>query len=455
MKLPMKYSPAQTCLLACILPWALPAMAQTTPATKGNVAIGFVYNTEDSFRFGQYSGLVNEGTKLVGSLDFEGNSTAPAPRYWSLAARAIGLETGNLRATYALPGGFSSYFTFEQFPHYRFDDGNTVFLGSGTAFQTLPANWSAAGTTSGFSALNSSRKPFSIHKERERISTGFDWQFDQKWQLSTEYRHETKDGNETRGAIFGSTGGNPRGAILARPIEFQTDDMRVALAYANMQSQITLSYNAILFSNKQSDLLWQNPFNNTAWAAGSNFSNGAVGQLALEPDNRSSQFTISGGHSFDSGTRLSGSVATSTLRQDDSFLPYSNVQQQRVPLPRTDLGGKVENLVANLNFSTRLHPRSNLRLRYDYRDRDNKTPQAIYLRIAGDSVEQGTLLSDSARINRTYDLQSSSISADIDYRFTGKTKVSAGYEYEEKIAIWWRWILPKRARLFCNWLLRQ
>ena len=103
-----------------------------------------------------------------------------------------------------------------------------------------------------------------------------------------------------------------------------------------------------------------------------------------------------------------------------------------VALPRTRLDGKVETLVANLNYSTRLNRRTSLRMSYNYRDRDNQTPQAVYLRVAGDAAPQGTPLSSNARVNRLYDLATDRYGIDVDYRLSSRSRISAGYEFEEK-----------------------
>lgn len=167
-------------------------------------------------------------------------------------------------------------------------------------------------------------------------------------------------------------------------------------------------------------------------ARGANFSNRAFGQLALEPDSSASQFIVNGAHSFADGSRLSGSVTSSRLKQNDSFLPYSSVFTAAVPLPRTDLDGRVDNVVVNLNYSRQLHRRLQLRMRYNYQDRDNKTPQSLYLRIAGDSVAQASPLSINACRNRIYNLQSSRLETDLSVRLGGNNKLGLGFEHEEK-----------------------
>lgn len=416
-------------LLMSGLLWPKNAIAQTS-----SIELGLGYNSDDSYQLGQYSGLTQTGGfsvagfSLQSPTDRSGETNKP---YWRASGKNLGLESGSLDATYGRWGSFSLSVNYAQLPHYQFNDGRTPFNGSGSPNQTLPANWTGASSTAGFTELTSSLKQVNIDTQRDRFTSGFEWQLNQTWQLMSEFRHETKQGNRALGAIFGTTGGNPRGSIVSRPIDYQTDELTVGLSYANQSSQYNISYGVMQFSNNNKTLRFQNPFNHPQWTQGANFSDGAIGQIALEPDNNSSQFSFSGTRSFSSATRLSGSVISTKLEQNDSFLPYSSVIAAATPLPRAGLSGRVDSLTANLNFSTRLSSRSTLRLRYNYRDRDNKTPQETYLRIAGDAGPQGSLLSSQARINRTYDLERDKLSAEVNYRFAGKTRLSAGYEFEK------------------------
>ncbi|MBL4819521.1 MAG: MtrB/PioB family decaheme-associated outer membrane protein, partial [Gammaproteobacteria bacterium] len=343
----------------------------------------------------------------------------------------LGLETGALAATYGRWGDFSVSLNYDQLPHYRFNDGRTPFNGSGSTVQTLPFNWVGADSTAGFTTLSSSLKEVNIDKARQRYTGGFRWQLSEAWQLMSEFRHETKQGNETLGAIFGTDGGNPRGSIVARPVDYQTDEVTLGLSYANTRTQYNFAYSAMLFSNKDKALRFENPFNESSWSPGANFSDGAVGQMGLEPDNTSSQFSFSAGHTLGGGTRISGSAISTRLEQNDSYLPYSSVFPVSISLPKPDLDGRVDSLVVNLNLSTRLNRKTTARLRYNYRERDNKTKRDIYLRIPNDSRTQSGLISSNARINRVYDLERNRYSIDLNYRLTTGVRLSAGYKYQE------------------------
>ncbi|MFM1895855.1 MAG: hypothetical protein RLZZ385_929 [Pseudomonadota bacterium] len=416
--------------VACALAgFAVNAQDETA---QSSVEIGAGYTTVDAFRFGRYTGLQDEGGFAIGNFTVGSPLDPDRADYWRLEGANVGLESGSLYGQYGRWGKYEVALRFDQLPHYEFDDASTPFRGAGSAVQTLPQGWVAANSTAGFSALNASLSEIDIDKKRERFTTELAWQLDANWQLSADYRHETKQGNEALAAIFGSTGGNPRGAVLARPIDFVTDDVSVGMHYNSPISQYGVVYTLMRFSNDTPELRWDNPFNNPQWTAGANFSNAAVGQMALEPDNQSHQLTATAGHNFSGGTRISGTVARTILEQDELLLPYSNVIAAAAPLPRARLDAEVETLLANLNLSTRLTARTGLRVAYHYRDRDNKTPRDVYLRIAGDAAAQGTPLSANARVNRLYDLATDRFNVDLDHRLSSRTRISVGYEFEEK-----------------------
>lgn len=425
---PMSSDRLSRALMCLSLLTAWPAVVSAQTST---IEIGTAYASDDSYRFGQYSGVTKQGAYGIGGFQLQNNPGANDNRYWSISGKNLGLESGSLAADYRRWGEFSWSLNYNQLPHYRFNDGLTPFIGSGSVAQTLPAGWVGAGSTAGFSTLGANLNQVNIDKNRERITSVLKWRLNQSWELMGEFRHETRQGNETLGAIFGITGGNPRGSIIVRPVDFQTDELTVGVTYAQRRTQYTLSYNTIRFSNDNKALRFDNPFNNSQWTAGANFTEGAVGQIGLEPDNVSSQFMFSGAHSFGSATRLSGSIISTKLEQDDSYLPYSSVFPATTALPRTDLDGEIDSLLTNLKLSTRIGRRGNLNLHYRYRERDNKTPQATYLRIPGDATTQGGLLSSRARVNRIYDLEREKLGADLTYRFPGATRLAVGVELED------------------------
>lgn len=431
----MKRRTSQTGLAAVKkLPVMLSAICAFAQA-QDTVEIGAGYNSVDSFKMGEYTGLTDKQGYGVGSV-----SVGEAQRwnadngtYWQLDGSNLGLESRSLTLQAGDRGRYDLSVGWRELPHYRFDNPvSTPFSGAGTARQSLPVDWTAASTTSGMTGLQAALQDVAIHTDRETLSLSLDWHLNPRWSFSGEYQHQTKKGNDTLGAIFGSTGGNPRGAILAAPVDYDTDTFDFTLSRSGDRGHASIFYKGSLFSNANPSLRWNNPFNNPAWDSGANFADGAVGEMALAPDNQAWQTGISGLYRFSNSSRISGSLSTGRMTQDESLLPYSNVFSTSAPLPVTRLDGEINTLNALVNFSTRLGQSTNLHLRYTFDERDNDTAVHLFQRVAGDAAPQGDPLSSNARLNRPYSFRNQRFTADAGYRLTSSTKLSFGYALKDQ-----------------------
>ena len=404
-------------------------------AAQGQVELGAGFSSEDSFKLGEYNGLVDSQVFGVGAFSLENASRydADTSSWWSLNGANLGLETRSLEAATGSQGNYLLRLSWREMPHYRFDNPvSTPFSGAGSAYQTLPSNWTGASNTAGLAGLKPALHDIAVKTDRERLQAELTWHLNPLLVFSGEYRHENKKGNDTLGAIFGSSGGNPRGAILAAPVDYQTDSFMLGLAWEGSRGSSQVFYKASLFSNKNESLSWDNPFNNTAWLAGANHSDGAIGQMALAPDNRFFQTGISSVYALGDSARISGSLSVGEMSQDETLLPYSNVFSAALPLPVTSLDGTVGTLNGFLNLSWQAHRKLNLRLRYSHDERNNDTRINLFQRIPGDAAAQGDYLSSNARLNRPYSFRNQTYQAAGDIRLSAGMKLAVEYELEDR-----------------------
>ncbi len=417
------------------------------PFYTSEVEVGVGFSTDDSFKFGEYNGLEDDGAFAIGNMAFRKNAGIDDAdnTYWEFSGTSLGLDNRNIFMEYSHDGTYGDYgnnsdysifFEYDQIPHNQFEDGMTPFNGAGTTNQTLPAGWVGAGNTAGMTQLIPSLKTVELETERQRFGGGFEWSPLDHWTLKGGYRHEDKEGSDPIGAIFGTSGGNPRGSIIAIPIDYDTDEFNISLAYMGDKAQYSLDYHLSLFDNNDTSVFFDNPFNNCGgrgWAAGACFDDGAVGQLGLFPDNEAHQLNLSGGYNFTPKTRATATVSYSWWLQDDNFLPYSNVFPTTTPLPRNDLDGEINTLFANVNLFHRVSNKLDLKARYTYDDRNNDTPRDTYVRIAGDAQNQPAPgATAGSRQNWNYELERHKVELDGNYRFTPRTRMSLGFEYESK-----------------------
>jgi MtrB/PioB family decaheme-associated outer membrane protein len=406
------------------------------PLYTSKIEIGVSYSSEDSFKFGEFTGLEDEGAYAIGNIEIRKHSVIGDNdnRYWELTGSNLGLDSRTVFAEYSQDGLFDVYLEYYQIPRFRLDDAQTPFNGAGTSNQTLPAGWV---TNTGDGALPAGSidaflKNIDIETERQRFGGGFKLNLTDNWQAQANYRHEDKDGTDTIAAIFGATGGNPKASILAVPIDYDTDEFNVGIAYAGDKAQFNLDYHLSLFDNNSTSVFFQNPWSRTSgWAAGANYPTG-VGQLGTPPENEAHQVNLSGGYNFTPRTRTTATVSYSRWLQDETFLPFSNMFAATIPLPRSNLDGDIATLFANVNLFTRITNKLNLKARYTYDDKDNDTPRDIYVRMANDSVNSQAFGTASARINWPYSLERHKVELDGSYRISPMTRLSAGYAYENK-----------------------
>jgi MtrB/PioB family decaheme-associated outer membrane protein len=408
------------------------AEVATPPLYTSEIEIGGGYVSDDSFKFGEYNGLEDEGFFAIANITarkFIPLDSADKT-YWELNGRNLGLDSRSVSGEFSNGRQFRLMFDYDQIPHNHLDDGLTPFNGAGTADQTLPAGWVGGESTGALTALFPSLKNFDVETERQRFGGGITWRLTDQWQVSGNYHHEIKDGSDVIGAVFGPEPENARSSILIRPIEYDTDEFNIATSFTGERGQYSLSYHLSLFNNNDNALLWDNPFDNAEWDMGANFSDGARGRLGSEPDNKAFQVTLAGGYNFGQATRATGNISYGKMTQDQTFLPFSSVFPAPIPLPRGDLDGELETVFVNLNLSTRVTSKLGLTARYTYDNRDDNTPRDIYLGIPQDAMPQGDLLEEMARLNRPYSLERHKLETEASYNLMRATRLSLGYDFE-------------------------
>jgi MtrB/PioB family decaheme-associated outer membrane protein len=408
------------------------------PIFANEVEAGIGYNSEDSFKFGEYTGLEESGPFVILNFDllnrgaWDGEDTT----YYRIRGERLGLDSRRFEAEYGEQGRYAAGVGFRQIPHFLIDNARTPYRGTGGAVLTLPANWEAAPSTQQFASLGESLRNIDIENDRQEVSGFLSLLPGDGWTLDVKVSHETRDGTKPAFAAFGTNGGNPSAVGVARPIDYGTSEINATLGRAEKKYQFELGYRGSFFKNDNPVLNFQNPFSQqfsgSPWASAAGFP--ASGGYSLAPDNEAHQFLFSGGYTLDEASRISGQLSYSMLKQDDRFLPYSTNPGLvvRRGLPRQSLDGDLGILVADLAYSTRLQPRTHLRAHARYEDQDNSTPQDVFVRIAGDAENQAAgFANDSARINLPYSFEKIQFDVELGHRLTTRTSLGLEYEFEE------------------------
>ena len=400
------------------------------------VTLGLYYLGDDSYRYGKYNGLTDQGGSALADFRFEKRpvwDSGDTVR-WRLQGWRLGLDSRRLEFDYNQQGTQKFNLDYREIPNNRFSDGQTPYREESPGLWKVAPDWYVLPGTSntlGFANLQDSLVNLKVDTKRRRLDLSYERKLSELWTIDVEFRHETKEGARTLGSIFGSAASNPRAVILPAPVDWTTDTVEAMFEYATTQMQLGFGLYASFFSNGEDTFTFQNAYGyRNGWAPGVQYPD-AYGRFALEPDNSYVQLKAYGGFNFGASTRLTADVSLGRMTQDENFLPYTINPDLlvEIPLPRTSLDGEVDTAMLNLRLTTQLARRLGLRLNYHYDDRNNKTPRNVYPYISADSQNQRAY--EDGRINRPYSYTRQKAEGMLTYRMARSTRLRAGLEYTD------------------------
>jgi MtrB/PioB family decaheme-associated outer membrane protein len=363
----------------------------------GSILFGPIYVTDDYPEFGNYRGLKDEGFYPGIGIDLVWRNEAG--RYLDVYGERLGLESRSLFIEGGQAGSYRVRVGYDEIQHYRAGDTRTIFVGAGTADQTLPDNWVLAGTTEGLTQLDASLRPFDIGRERRILNIGFETASDSPWQYRADVQRTRQEGTFIKGASFIF-----RAAELAAPVDYETTKFDAGIAYVVDQLRLEGSYNLSMFDNGTEALHWENPFLGIFGAQ--------IGQMATAPDNQFHQFMLSGSWRYSRYFTLAGQLGMGRIEQDDDFLPTTvNPNIASPVLPRSNLDGEVDTRVANLRATANFTRSLRGRVQFRYDERDNDSPRDPYVQVVSDTFLTGSV------VNEPYSYERRSVDASLDQRF--------------------------------------
>ena len=376
---------------------------------RGTIDFGGAYVSGDSYRYGDYRGLAEEG--LYFAIDGDAHFRNLEGKYFDLYARNLSEDSREIDMRGGDTGFYELRFGWQEIPKYRGYGTETPFLGVGSDFLTLPANWVKANTTGGMTALKGNLEEAPLKTQRKILDAGATLNFLSNWSYRIDYQRQDKKGTRPMGGgMYFSNA-----SILPAPIDYSTDIIDTALTWAHKRAQVELGFISSQFDNGNSSLTWQNPF--------SSMPEHSTFRAALEPDNKFYQFNLSGALALSSSIKLSGQASMGRLTQDDPFLPYTiNPEYSDIPLPRSSLDGKLDTSTYNVagKLFARIANGLNFNARYKWDERDNKTPVDVYTAVITD------LVPTVPRYNRPYSYKRQQYSADLSYRAHRVIRLTAG-----------------------------
>jgi len=380
---------------------------------SGDIMPGFGYVSDDSFKFGEYTGLNEQGTYLIADANLRYRNEDAA--YLDLSASDLGLDSRSLSVEGGRQGSYELFLTYDELPHFISDSGSSPYLGIGSDSLTLPSTWVAAGSTGGMTGLATSLQKVDLETQRKQLGAGVTFTTDSPWSYTVKFRHDTKQGTRlAAGSFFLNS------AQLVEPVDYVTDEIDASISYSAHKWQANFAYFASTFSNSNKSLTWQNAY--TPLTAGAD-----SGELALPPDNQFHQFMLSAGYEISDRSRVSGDIAFGRMEQNEALLAATqNTTLVVPPLPTNSINAEVDTTNAKLKYTSMPTDRLRLSATYSYSDRDNNTPQLVYDWVITDS------LLATQHTNQPYSFTRNLFKFNADYKYTKNTRFKAGIDLDTK-----------------------
>jgi len=397
------------------------------------VEIGGAYNTDDSYKFGQWTGITDKGGYVLGNFNYTNQGLGDTRNYFWANGQNLGFDSRTAALGYTSQGTFSAYGSYQGLPFYASDSTKFIFNGLGGTNLTARTGitttnpWQAPNANN----INNALVPFNLDTQRDVWRLGGKFLFGGDWDVYANYRQDNVDGNRLQyGAMF-ATGGNPRSNALAIPVSDTTHSFDAGIRWNGENAQAQLSYWYSKYSPDNTSLSWQNPFQTIAgWPAGSGYPN-SYGQLGLDPGNTFNQVTATGAWNFAQAWRLTSSLQYSWARQDENYLSYYSpigfAPVGGVLNPSTSsLDGKVDRWLFNVGVNGRVLPGLTVRAKYTYDDNSNKTGESAYRTTPG-GLQQAAAPGISNTPFGSYTINRFSVEGD--YQLLARTLLRGSYTY--------------------------
>jgi MtrB/PioB family decaheme-associated outer membrane protein len=375
---------------------------------RREITLGLGWVSKEAPRFGDYWGLQDDGLYLIAGADLSYRGEGAG--FFTLRGDNLGLDSRRITVAAGQQGSYRVFARYDELFRAGPPNTRTVFSGLGTQRLTLPDDWERAGTTGGMTQLQPNLRDVRLGTDRTTVSLGADLFRDHNWQFGTEYRRIEQEGTRIQGGSFLFSS-----ALLPVPVDRVTDQLDASVTYAQDDWHVRAGYHGSFFVNNSHWVSWENPFS----------TGHERGRMALEPDNRFSQFMLSGAWRASPTVQTSARLAFGRMEQDETFLPATINPNLAVALPRSSLDGRVDTL--NAAVRTSYSPTRPLTLVGElyYDERDNRTPQDEFIQVITDTAIA------QARVNRPYGYEKTGGKLSADYRLTSRATVAAGGQLEQ------------------------
>jgi MtrB/PioB family decaheme-associated outer membrane protein len=388
------------------------------PFPKGynsEARIGAGYVDEASAKFGDYTGLDDDGAVVIAAA--EGGVALESGYGLEYALQDLGLDSRSAAIGGGKQGAYEFGLSYDRVPRRISDTSETVYGGVGGKDLTLPAGWVRAGSTAGMTDLAASLRQVDVGYDRDRYGLFGRFFLGEAWSFGVDYRRDERNGTRSRFASFGSAS-----TELLRPVDDTTDRLTASLRYQTANWFAQAAFHGSVYDTNASAFRFDNAYN--AFVTG-----GDRGQMALEPDNSYNEVSVSTGwYGLPWSTAVTLSAAMGQGSQDAGFLPYTINPAIAVDgLPFKNLDGDISVTRADLTVSTRPIDRLRLRGALAYDERDNDSRQGSFT----SSVHTDLFPIGEDRVNRIYGYERTRAYGTADFDVYDDLTVGVGGEWRK------------------------
>lgn len=421
---------------------AAPVPAAPPPLYTSYAEVGLGWQSADSFHFGRYGGVTDQGLfPILKGQVVGGDGWQSGTRFWDAALNLYGLDTRSAQARFGARGSWRAGMNYDSFVRAISDSARTPFLNVGSNRLSLPSNWVTGASSFQFATLNSNAKPVDLAVTWRSVGGDFVIAPLPGYELRLQVGYRNREGLRPQNISFGQEGNFAVGVFFPQAIDYDTSTAALTLSYADAKLQWSLGYTASVFSSHDDSIIVPNPYSRSlsnalgmSWPAGAFAGHPfAVGQLALPPDSAAHQIIASGGYALAPKTRLMALLSYSLLIQNDPFLPYTATPQLTIrdALPRASLNGKAHKVHAAVGLTSREWKDLDLAANYTFDSWQNVSPVNVYSYIGGDTQDQITPAvagnSRYIRLNLPHNFTFQQVKAEAGYRLLPRTRLSLVY----------------------------
>jgi len=372
---------------------AMPAQAEDTEATAlmmptNFVEFGALYDSENSNKFGEYTGLTDKGGYVIGNFSVRGGDAygdGNGTTRWLIDGYDLGLTSRSLDASMSNQGQWSLGIGYDELQHNLTDGYQTPYIGEmgGNSF-VLPSNFgkvgstppsATVGTTPGSNNANFLSKnqldafhTVDVYTNRKNTSFNAGYTFNPQWDIKFDFNHLDQSGAKLMAfGLNGAGGGTNTGekiTVLPTPTNYQTDTVNLALNWKGDKGFLSGSYFGSFFHDDYE-----------SWSAQSFWTGVNNNVMTTAPSNEFQQLNLIGDYAFSSTTKLSGGLSYGRNTQNSGFVttPLMNA-----PAPASSLDGVVITTHADLKLTDQTTKDLTLAAGIKYDERDNQTASNIY-----------------------------------------------------------------------------